>query len=129
MRTMNQILFAAVFVLAAVMVTGCGPKSAGHITSVKAQPSQPVSAAWPDPLSLVLVPQEGNGKTDEQIRHFQAQVRQGKNRDLALEQLGWAFVSKARESFDAGYYKLAEQCALAIEQNDPQSDAAMLLRG
>ena len=45
-----------------------------------------------------------------------------------LEQLGWAFVTKARESFDPGFYKLAEQCARCIEKRNPQSQEAMLLR-
>ena len=45
-----------------------------------------------------------------------------------LEQLGWAFVAKARESFDPGFYKLAEQCARCIEKRNPQSQEAMLLR-
>ena len=35
---------------------------------------------------------------------------------------------KARESFDPGFYKLAEQCARCIEKRNPQSQEAMLLR-
>ena len=38
-------------------------------------------------------------------------------------------MAKARESFDAGFYKLAEQCARCIEKRNPQSQEAMLLRG
>jgi tetratricopeptide (TPR) repeat protein len=127
--TVNENLTAMAFVLAAALLTGCGPKSATPTNSMAAKSIPPASAAWPDPLVLVLVPQVGDMKTDVEIRKFQDQVRQGSNRDLALEQLGWLFVAKARESFDAGYYKLAEQCALAMEQNDPQSNAALLLRG
>lgn len=129
MRTTNQILSVVATIVAATALTACSPKSTTRTNAEQTQTNPAVSAAWPDSLSVVLVPQEGDRKTDQEIRRFQNQVRQGKNRNLALEQLGWAFVSKARESFDAGYYKLAEQCALAIEQNDPQSDAAMLLRG
>lgn len=128
MKTMNQILLAAAMALTTAVLSGCGQKAATRTNSAPAQPS-PILSAWPDPLTLVLVPQAGDDKADLEIRHIQEQVQQGRNRNLALEQLGWAFVSKARESFDAGYYKLAEQCALAIEQSDPQSDAALLLRG
>jgi len=128
MKIMQQILLAAAMALTAAILSGCGQKAATRTNSAQAQPS-PLLSAWPDPLTLVLVPQAGDDKADLEIRHIQEQVRQGRNRNLALEQLGWAFVSKARESFDAGYYKLAEQCALAIEQSDPQSDAALLLRG
>src|ERR1022692_2101824 len=102
MRTINQTVFAAVFVLAAAFLTGCGPKSVARPNSEAARSIQTTTAAWPDPLSIVLAPQEGKGKTDDEIRRFQNQVRQGRNRNLALEQLGWVFVSKARESFDAG---------------------------
>src|SRR4030095_3080603 len=44
------------------------------------------------------------------------------------EHLGCALVAKARESFDPGFYKLAEQCARCIAKRNPQSQEAMLLR-
>jgi tetratricopeptide (TPR) repeat protein len=43
--------------------------------------------------------------------------------------LGWLFVAKARTSFDPGYYKLAEHCALVLERAQPKAAAAWLLRG
>jgi len=82
-----------------------------------------------DHLALVLMPQRGDSRTDREISRLQQQIRGGRNVELGLEQLGWAFVAKARESFDAGFYKLAEQCARCIEQRNPQSQEAMLLRG
>jgi tetratricopeptide (TPR) repeat protein len=82
-----------------------------------------------DPMILVLAPQTGDGKTDQEISRRQGEIRGGKNPEIALEQLGWAFVAKARESFDAGFYKLAEQCALVLEQRQPQHHGALLLRG
>jgi tetratricopeptide (TPR) repeat protein len=90
-----------------------------------------VSASVPtfdDPLALVLVPQTGDSRIDKEISRLQQQVRSGRNFQLGLEQLGWAFVAKARESFDPGFYKLAEQCARCIEKRKPQSQEAMLLR-
>jgi tetratricopeptide (TPR) repeat protein len=81
-----------------------------------------------DPLALVLTPQTGDGRTDRDISRLQQQIRNGRNLQLGLEQLGWAFVTKARESFDPGFYKLAEQCARCIEKRNPQSQEAMLLR-
>jgi tetratricopeptide (TPR) repeat protein len=82
-----------------------------------------------DPLALVLTPQGGDSRTDREVSRLQQQIRDGRNLEVAFEQLGWAFVAKARESFDAGFYKLAGQCALCIEQRNPQSQEAMLLRG
>jgi tetratricopeptide (TPR) repeat protein len=81
-----------------------------------------------DPLALVLAPQTGEGRLDREISRLQQQIRNGRNLQLGLEQLGWAFVAKARESFDPGFYKVAEQCARSIEKRNPQSQEAMLLR-
>src|SRR5262245_32875790 len=81
-----------------------------------------------DSLALVLIPQTGDGRNDKEISGLQQQIRNGRNLQLGLEQLGWAFVAKARESFDPGFYKLAEQCALSLETRNPQSQEAMLLR-
>src|SRR5215813_4113797 len=89
----------------------------------------PVAAeSFDNPLGLVLTSQTGDSRTDKEISRLQQQIRDGRNLELGLEQLGWAFVAKARESFDPGFYKLAEQCALCIEKRNPQSEEAMLLR-
>jgi tetratricopeptide (TPR) repeat protein len=81
-----------------------------------------------DPLSLILSLQTGAGRADKEISRLQQQIRTGKHLRLGLEQLGWAFVTKARESFDPGFYKLAEQCARSLELRNPESEEAMLLR-
>src|SRR5437773_551975 len=80
-----------------------------------------------DPLALVLTPQSGDSRTDREISRLQQKIRDGRNLQLLLEQLGWAFVAKARENFDTGFYKLAEQCAQCIEKRNPQSQEAMQL--
>src|SRR5262249_35454026 len=86
------------------------------------------AATFDNSLRLVLTPQTGDSRTDKEISRLQQQIRNGRNLQLGLEQLGWAFVAKARESFDPGFYKLAEQCARSIEMRNPQSQEAMLLR-
>jgi tetratricopeptide (TPR) repeat protein len=87
------------------------------------------AAIFNDPLALVLMPLGGDSRTDGEISRLQQKIRGGKNSELWLERLGWAFVAKARESFDPGFYKLGEQCARCIETLNPQSQEAMLLRG
>jgi tetratricopeptide (TPR) repeat protein len=87
-----------------------------------------VPATFDNPLGLVLTPQTGESHTDKEISQLQQRIREGRNIELWLDRLGWAFVAKARESFDPGFYKLAEQCALSIEERNPQSQEAMLLR-
>ena len=86
------------------------------------------AAIFDNSLGLVLTPQTGDSRTDKEISRLQQQIRNGRNLQLGLEQLGWAFVTKARESFDPGFYKLAEQSARCIEKRNPQSQEAMLLR-
>jgi tetratricopeptide (TPR) repeat protein len=82
-----------------------------------------------DPLTLVLAPHTGNDRVDSEIRRFQEQVRTGTNSNPPLERLGWLFVTKARASFDPGYYKLAEACAQALEARTAACPEALLLRG
>jgi tetratricopeptide (TPR) repeat protein len=86
------------------------------------------TATFDSSLGLVLMPQTGEGGTDREISQLQQRIHEGRNVELWLDRLGWAFVAKARESFDPGFYKLAEQCARCIEKRNPQSQEAMLLR-
>ena len=95
----------------------------------KSEAKQTTAAAiFDNPLGLVLTPQTGESRTDKEISQLQQRIREGRNVELWLDRLGWAFVAKERESFDPGFYKLAEQCARSIEKRNPQSQEAMLLR-
>ncbi len=118
------ILIPLVLLVACLSIVSYRPKSESQ-----AKKSAAPAAVFSDPLALVLTPQTGDSRTDGEICRLQQQIRDGRNSELGLEQLGWAFVAKARESFDPGFYKLAEQCALCIEKRNPQSQEAMLLRG
>jgi tetratricopeptide (TPR) repeat protein len=118
------IFLAPLAVIACLLIFSNGQRNKSQANKV----SPPVPSL-DNSLALVLVPQTGNSRTDREISRLQQQIRSGRNLQLSLEQLGWAFVAKARESFDPGFYKLAEQCALLIEKRNPQSHEAMLLRG
>ena len=108
---------------AGLAFSGCG-RNAGtpSDTSVRTR-----SVA--DPLAIALAPHAGESPLDERIRRGQEQVRSAKNTPASLEQLGWLFVAKARASFDAGFYTLAEQCALALDSRQPGCAESLLLRG
>jgi tetratricopeptide (TPR) repeat protein len=80
-------------------------------------------------LAIALAPHQGDEPIDREIRQLQDQVRAGKQRLEKMKRLGWAFVRKARLSYDPGYYKLAEQCALSIESENPKDPDALLLQG
>jgi tetratricopeptide (TPR) repeat protein len=109
--------------------------------------SSATPAAWPAPCALALAPQperrEG-GRLSAEISRLQEKVRSARaaSRPLApeLERLGWKFVEQARATYDAGYYKLAEACALCAETRPggaaqgtalegEASAGALLLRG
>lgn len=126
---MKTFLPAVSVALIAIALSGCERKTAAPSDSPSVQmiPSAPPAA--PDPLTLALAPHEGDNGADKEIRRIQEQVRDGINRDAALERLGWAFVAKAHESFDPGFYKLAEACADVLESNSPGCAEGLLLRG
>jgi tetratricopeptide (TPR) repeat protein len=66
---------------------------------------------------------------DQQIVRLQQEARRAAEPVAYLERLGWAFIAKARRSFDPGFYTLAEQCALCIAAHKPSSAEALLLHG
>ncbi|MEO6245931.1 MAG: tetratricopeptide repeat protein [Opitutaceae bacterium] len=83
------------------------------------------SLAW----QIALVPHVGPGKLDEQIAKTQQAVAAAADPGPQLERLGWLFVDQARVTHDPGFYKLAENCALALQEWDKNSAEALLLRG
>ena len=83
------------------------------------------------PCEVALAAHSGDAKIDREITRLQQEIRSNAKsfRTTAMvEKLGWSFVEKARESFDPGFYKLAEQCALCLEskQNEDISAAGQL---
>jgi tetratricopeptide (TPR) repeat protein len=79
--------------------------------------------------SIALVPQKGDERIDSEIRTLQKEAQSKQQAPAVMKRLGWAFVRKARLSYDPGYYKLAEQCALAVESLHPDDPDALLLQG
>jgi tetratricopeptide (TPR) repeat protein len=108
-----------VFLLAASAFVGCGKSTNPPIASVKP----------PDACAMALTPMGGDSKADREIAQLQQKAREAADALPYLERIGWLFVGKARESFDPGYYKLAEQCAVCMESKRLESFEAMLLRG
>ena len=94
--------------------------------STAAQREQLSNVASPQ---IILAPQSGDGKVDREIARLQQAIRDARNPNLLIERLGWTFVAKARQNFDPGYYKLAEQCAVYLDSRQPGSREALLLRG
>ena len=126
MRRLASILSVLTFLQA-----GCHREQPATITLEQTLPRSGASRAAPamDACSLVLVPHAGQTKVDQEILLLQKRVSQTPDPARLLERLGWLFISKARTSFDPGFYTLAEQCAVCLESKDPQSLEALLLRG
>jgi len=125
-RAVRLVTSAATLALIAAVMTGCERNNAPPASDSSPPPLRTVA---PDPLSLALAPHDGDGPVDKEIQRYQEQVRNGQNRRASLERLGWAFVAKARGSFDTGFYKLAEACADVLDSDSPGCPEALLLRG
>ena len=74
---------------------------------------------------FVLASLPGNEPIDNEIARQQTLIRSGTT--SGLERLGWTFVKKARLTFDASYYTLAEQCAECMEANGAKGPDTLLL--
>jgi len=88
---------------------------------------RPASENQPASCRLVLAPLPVDKPIDQEIAREQARVVNSPSSPNALERLGWTFIKKARVSFDAGFYKLAEQCAVCMETRSSKSADALLL--
>ncbi len=76
------------------------------------------------PCQVALAEQTGDTDVDKRIARLQQDIRTNDRphqRSALIEKLGWGFVEKARASFDPGYYRLAEQCALCLDSQPPRS--------
>jgi tetratricopeptide (TPR) repeat protein len=84
----------------------------------------PATAA---PCEVALAAHSGDAQMDREIARIQQEIRSNAKpfqTTAMIEKLGWSFVEKARESFDPGFYKLAEQCALCLESKQGESQSA-----
>ena len=125
MNSRNGFLLVA---LAGVLLAGCERKPTST-AAPESSADENINAASVDPLAFVLVAHKGSSAADREIQKFQKLAQRGINQHEAIERLGWAFVAKAHESFDPGFYKLAEACANILETDSPGCAEGLLLRG
>ena len=97
-------------------------------SSLKAADEPNGSPITKDPCAMALLPHEGTDPIDLEIIRLQSKARNASDSTVWLEELGWAFVTKARVSFDPGFYKLAEQCAWCLDAKKPACAESLLLR-
>ena len=135
-RTDQSRVSCTAMALLLLVAGGCSP--AGESLSAEPDDQSGIEAGRADsttaldaavPCAVALTPHVGEASIDGEIRDLQRQAGKTTNTKNALERLGWLFVSKARLSYDPGYYNLAEQSALCLESRVPGNPAALLLRG
>jgi tetratricopeptide (TPR) repeat protein len=98
------------------------------LTAGKKALVQPATENQPASCRLVLAPLPTDKPIDQEIARQQALVVNSSSSANALERLGWTFIKKARVSFDAGFYKLAEQCAVCMAARGAKGPDGLLLR-
>ena len=96
------------------------------VAAGKRKPRPAPTLEQPASCRLVIAPLPVDKPIDHEIARQQALVLNGSS--SGLERLGWTFIKKARLSFDAGFYKLAEQCAACMEARGASGPDALLLR-
>ncbi|HWC77363.1 MAG TPA: tetratricopeptide repeat protein, partial [Blastocatellia bacterium] len=114
----NKILIVAL-AAASLLLFGCKRRAADGARSYSQN----------DPCELALVPHIGTDPLDQEIIRLQREAKDSKQQGPIVERLGWAFVQKARSSYDSGYYKLAETCATCLQSRDETRLEGLLLGG
>lgn len=123
-------LLAALSVLA-----GCSeqkapaPKADPAAAPVVAKPAVDPDANLTQDERLALAKVAGDKGVDKMISDAQSAVRSNKDKDENWVVLGRAWVRKARESADPGFYLNADACAKVVLARVPDSRLALDLRG
>jgi len=131
-RTIQHVLKT---LLVTVLLTACSDNKVTESNRLKINTAMVDSvSAGTVSCATVLVPLSAAdthtaSRTDQSIARYQQAVSRLSQSQHMLERLGWAFVARARESRDTGYYLLAEQVANCIDSTGADTSASQLLRG
>ena len=116
------LLFISSFIVVGVAAGKKAFQPAAENAAAESSPVQPAACR------LVLAPLPINKPIDQEIADQQKLIVNGSSSRPSFERLGWTFIKKARLSFDAGFYKLAEQCAACMETQASTGPDMLLLR-
>jgi tetratricopeptide (TPR) repeat protein len=122
----TQLRAVHLFAIAALIFAVAAIISRGH--SASRRNNQPAATQLSPSCHLILTRLSGDTPIDKEISQLQRRILNGSQTVPDFERLGWTFVRKARSTFDPGYYKLAEQCAVCIESIKSHTPDALLLR-
>lgn len=126
MRSIQSALTLATITL---LAPACNREPSPPPPASSARPTAPPGRARSGPAELALAPIGGTSAIDRQIAQLQARA------ELQLDDadrwilLGRAFVQKARQSGDPGFYLNADACAALALERKPEYPLATSLRG
>jgi tetratricopeptide (TPR) repeat protein len=128
-------LLTALSILA--FASGCSEKkdaAKAEPTAVAAAPAGETTVVDPDAKlpknqKLALSKITGTTNADKSVTEAQKLLRQNMGKDDLWVMLGRAWVRKARESADPGFYLNADACAEVVLERSPDSRLATDLRG
>ena len=106
-----------------IIANGCGDVRTESNVTESIQSSNDTSCV------IALSSHAGEKQSDIDIQKYQKASTGDGIKVNQLENLGWAYVNKAKESFDPGFYKLAEQTVVCMNQHQETTLAALLLQG
>lgn len=120
--------------LAVSVFSGCSePKGSAKADLPPAVPAAiPAAnsdASLPANQRLALAKATGTTLADKSVTEAQKNVRDNRAKDDAWIVLGRAWVRKARESADPGFYLNADACAAIVLERSPDQKLALDLRG
>jgi tetratricopeptide (TPR) repeat protein len=116
--------------LSITLLAGC--RDANSVTGADPASNSKTPASLVNPqeaCAIALTPHTGTTPTDQNIRRIQQLAERAGEPVSYLEQLGWAYIAKARRHSDPGFYTLAEQCAVCMMTKHPHSAESLLLHG
>ncbi len=118
----------------ALLVAACSQRSEPKpepTTTTVAVPSMPQDddATLSSDERLALQPLKGTGGADSAVEEAQRAVRQQRGKDDGWVLLGRAWVRKARESNDPGFYLNADACASVVLARNPDHAPSLGVRG
>lgn len=124
MRSCLALLFVA------GLVVGCSekPKAAPAKADGFAAAIDP-DASLSQNKKLALAKLPGTGGADDEVNGAQKSVRDNMQKDDLWITLGRAWIRKARESNDPGFYLNADACAAVVLEHEPSNPLALNLRG
>ncbi|NUO47718.1 MAG: tetratricopeptide repeat protein [Polyangiaceae bacterium] len=128
MKVTGAIQGSVVLALALLLSACDGPPRADAATATAPPPAATASPAANAEHALATADPGGDAAVDQLIRSYVAAAKKSdRAEDWVL--LGRAWIRKARETADAGYYLHARACAEAVLSRDPEHSMALDLLG